>query len=89
MFSLPWLLTGIALGAVSVLPFVVWAHKRDAKRTAEARKRAQTSERMAEIGNMTSGLAHEIKNPLSGIKGASQLIKKRKVLQEKDFFLIN
>jgi nitrogen-specific signal transduction histidine kinase len=64
MFSLPWLLAGIALGAVSVLPFVVWAHKRDAKRTAEARKRAQTSERMAEIGNMTYGLAHEIKNTL-------------------------
>jgi len=74
MFSLPWLLAGIALGAVSVLPFVVWAHKRDAKRTAEARKRAQTSERMAEIGNMTSGLAHEIKNPLSTVGLNAQLL---------------
>ena len=65
MFSLPWLLAGIALGAVSVLPLFVWRHNRDAKRTDEARSRAQVSERMAEIGNMTSGLAHEIKNPLS------------------------
>ncbi len=74
MFSLPWLLTGIALGAVSVLPLVVWRHKRDAKRTDEARKRAQTSERMAEIGNMTSGLAHEIKNPLSTVGLNAQLL---------------
>lgn len=74
MFSLPWLLTGIALGAVSVLPFIVWAHKRDAKRTDEARRRAQTSERMAEIGNMTSGLAHEIKNPLSTVGLNAQLL---------------
>ncbi len=74
MFSLPWLLTGIALGAVSVLPFVVWAHNRDAKRTGEARRRAQASERMAEIGNMTSGLAHEIKNPLSTVGLNAQLL---------------
>jgi signal transduction histidine kinase len=74
MFSLPWLLTGIALGAVSVLPFVVWAHKRNSKRTDEARSRAQASERMAEIGNMTSGLAHEIKNPLSTVGLNAQLL---------------
>jgi|TARA_B100001964_G_scaffold238733_1_gene304759 signal transduction histidine kinase len=74
MFSPTWLLTGIALGAVSVLPLVVWLHKRDAKRTTEARKRAQVSERMAEIGNMTSGLAHEIKNPLSTVGLNAQLL---------------
>ena len=74
MFSVPWLLTGIALGAVSVLPLVVWLHKRDQKKTDEARKRAQVSERMAEIGNMTSGLAHEIKNPLSTVGLNAQLL---------------
>ena len=74
MFSLQWLLTGIALGAVSVLPLVVLRHKRDKKRTEEARKRAQASERMAEIGNMTSGLAHEIKNPLSTVGLNAQLL---------------
>jgi len=74
MFSLPWLLAGIALGAVSVLPLFVWRHNRDAKRTDEARSRAQVSERMAEIGNMTSGLAHEIKNPLSTVCLNAQLL---------------
>ena len=74
MFSLQWLITGIALGAVSVLPLFVWRHRRDAKRTDEARSRAQASERMAEIGNMTSGLAHEIKNPLSTVGLNAQLL---------------
>jgi signal transduction histidine kinase len=74
MFSWTWLIAGTALGAVSVLPYTIWRHKRDAKRTDEARKRAQTSERMAEIGNMTSGLAHEIKNPLSTVGLNAQLL---------------
>ena len=74
MISWTWLLTGIALGAVSVLPFAIWRHRRDSRRTEEARKRAQISERMAEIGNMTSGLAHEIKNPLSTVGLNAQLL---------------
>ena len=74
MFSETWLITGIALGAVSVLPFAMWRHRRDVKRTEEANKRAQASERMAEIGNMTSGLAHEIKNPLSTVGLNAQLL---------------
>ncbi|MBC8201783.1 MAG: GHKL domain-containing protein [Planctomycetes bacterium] len=74
MFSWTWLIAGTALGAVSVLPYTIWRHKRDAKRTNEARKRAQASERMAEIGNMTSGLAHEIKNPLSTVGLNAQLL---------------
>ena len=74
MFSWTWLIAGTALGAVSVLPYTFWRHKRDAKRTDEARKRAQASERMAEIGNMTSGLAHEIKNPLSTVGLNAQLL---------------
>ena len=74
MFSWTWLLAGIALGAMSVLPFALWRHRREARRTEEARSRAQASERMAEIGNMTSGLAHEIKNPLSTVGLNAQLL---------------
>ena len=74
MFSGTWLITGIALGAVSVLPFALWRHKRDVKKLEDAMKRAQASERMAEIGNMTSGLAHEIKNPLSTVGLNAQLL---------------
>ena len=43
MFSWTWLIAGTALGAVSVLPYTIWRHKRDAKRTDEARKRAQAT----------------------------------------------
>ncbi|MBT4524895.1 MAG: HAMP domain-containing histidine kinase [Phycisphaerae bacterium] len=74
MYSWTWLIAGTALGAVSVLPYTIWRHKRDVKRTEEARSRAQASERMAEIGNMTSGLAHEIKNPLSTVGLNAQLL---------------
>lgn len=38
--------------------------------------------------SLVAMLSHEIKNPLSGIIGASQLIKKRKILEEKDLFLL-
>ena len=74
MFSLPWFIAGTTLGAVSVLPILILRHKRDAKRTAEATNRARASERMAEIGQMTSGLAHEIKNPLSTVGLNAQLL---------------
>ncbi len=74
MFSFTWLITGTVLGAVSVLPLLIWRHRKDRERTEEARQRAQASERMAEIGNMTSGLAHEIKNPLSTVGLNAQLL---------------
>lgn len=35
---------------------------------------ARRAERVNYLGTISSGLAHEIKNPLSGIKGASQLL---------------
>lgn len=44
------------------------------KRFRSAERRARQAERMAEIGAMTSGLAHEIKNPLSTIGLNAQLL---------------
>lgn len=43
-------------------------------REHNARKRAQAAEHLAEIGSMTGGLAHEIKNPLSTIGLNAQLL---------------
>lgn len=43
-------------------------------RVHNARKRAQAAEHLAEIGSMTGGLAHEIKNPLSTIGLNAQLL---------------
>jgi signal transduction histidine kinase len=47
---------------------------RHVRRVRAAERRARAAERMAEIGAMTSGLAHEIKNPLSTIGMNAQLL---------------
>ncbi len=49
--------------------------KRSLSRAIVAERRARTAERLAEIGGMTGGLAHEIKNPLSTIGLNAQLLK--------------
>jgi signal transduction histidine kinase len=43
------------------------------RRALVAERRAQQAERLAELGSMTSGLAHEIKNPLSTVVLNAQL----------------
>jgi two-component system sensor histidine kinase HydH len=37
-------------------------------------RRLQESDRLAALGQMAAGLAHEVKNPLGAIKGAAQLL---------------
>ena len=44
------------------------------RRARSAERRASEAERLAELGSMTSGLAHEIKNPLSTVGLNAQLI---------------
>ena len=69
------LVLGLAIGAlVSSLAAARALHRR-ASRTLEAERRAQASARLAELGSMTSGLAHEIKNPLSTLHLNAQLLR--------------
>lgn len=65
---------GIFIAAVILIPLVWYGAKRQAERTRAAERRALAAERMAEIGAMTGGLAHEIKNPLSTIGLNAQLL---------------
>jgi two-component system nitrogen regulation sensor histidine kinase GlnL len=58
---------GAVRGAVLVL------HDMTLQRTLEATTRR--AERLAGLGTVASGLAHEIRNPLGGIKGAAQLLR--------------
>lgn len=61
---------GLLLGAAASTALL----RRQAQRVRRAERRAQAAERMAEIGSMTGGLAHEIKNPLSTIGLNAQLL---------------
>lgn len=65
---------GIAGGLLLSLP-IAWAwSRRTAEKVRRLEQRARTAERLAELGTMTSGLAHEIKNPLSTVGLNVQLV---------------
>jgi len=68
------ILVGLAIGAVIGVPAMYWEVKRQTRRARAAERRARDSQRLAEIGAMTGGLAHEIKNPLSTIGLNAQLL---------------
>lgn len=47
---------------------------RDISRVRELEEAVHRADRLSMVGTMAAGLAHEIKNPLGGIKGAAQLL---------------
>jgi signal transduction histidine kinase len=70
----PWVLIALAAGLLVGAAVARTAHDRQARRVKIAEERARRAERLAELGAMTGGLAHEIKNPLSTIGLNAQLI---------------
>ena len=53
-------------------------------RIVAAEERADRAERMAELGRLATGLAHEIRNPLGSISAAIQLLRTSSGLTEED-----
>jgi len=51
-----------------------WYHQRTLQRAADLETRARESERLAFVGALASGLAHEVKNPLSTLRLNLQLL---------------
>ncbi len=74
MAVLQGVLIGLAVGIVIGVPIVWFELKRQIRRARAAERRARNAERLAEIGAMTAGLAHEIKNPLSTIGLNAELL---------------
>ena len=66
---------GLVLGAAFAIPAAwIWSRRTELRvRTLE--QRARSAERLAELGTLTGGLAHEIKNPLSTIGLNVQLLR--------------
>ena len=50
----------------------------------EANARAATAERLAMLGRIAAGLAHEIRNPLGSIRGSIELLREAPGLTEED-----
>ncbi len=50
---------------------------RDLRQVKELEERLKRSERLAALGRLSAGVAHEIRNPLSSIRGLAQYLRRR------------
>ncbi|MBI4537860.1 MAG: PAS domain-containing protein [candidate division NC10 bacterium] len=49
---------------------------RDLSRVSDLEEQVRRSERLAALGILAAGIAHEVRNPLVGVRGAAQLLEK-------------
>ncbi len=69
-----YLFIGIAVGLLLSIPLALFWGRRTERRVRSLEQRARAAERLAELGTLTGGLAHEIKNPLSTVGLNVQLL---------------
>src|SRR5215212_10864359 len=69
-----WFLRGLLTGLIGALVLAAVAVYLALRRIQRLQVRAKRAERLAELGTLTGGLAHEIKNPLSTIQLNLQLL---------------
>jgi PAS domain S-box-containing protein len=72
---------GIRNGWLSMIRDIT-EQKRAENEKKELETRAQLASRLATVGEMASGIAHEINNPLTSVIGFSQLLLERKAPEE-------
>src|SRR6478672_3108822 len=65
---------GLLVGVIGCLAIACVVAIRAVKRVVRLERRARDAERLAELGTLTGGLAHEIKNPLSTVQLNLQLL---------------
>jgi len=70
----PLLFIGLDIGLLLAVPVAWLWSQRTARRARQLEQRARAAERLAELGTLTGGLAHEIKNPLSTVGLNIQLL---------------
>lgn len=71
---MPSFLLGLAVGLILAVLIAIVVARRTARRVRFLEQQSRVNERLAEIGSMTGGLAHEIKNPLSSVNLNMQLL---------------
>lgn len=69
-----YLFLGVGIGVLASVPLAAVWGRRTERRVRQLERRARAAERLAELGTLTGGLAHEIKNPLSTVGLNVQLL---------------
>lgn len=67
--------------AVVIQTIDITERKQEEKRRKEIAEKAQLTSHLASIGEMASGIAHEINNPLTGVVGYSELLMRSRLPQ--------